>query len=184
MSKPRFKFLTGDINWQQYGAKFISQKFNNGEFDYFFVIEVMNWEDILGEREAKEIGKKYNIYLFVVAPSQVSEKEIDAAKSCCGCEDRKDLSVECLVEVLHSYGIYVVIFQIDTNNIKKGMKAAKEKAYTCEAFTFGFDLDKPVNGIGTTGWDALKGNITAGLYYPENQNNDNVKLCKKISGIA
>ena len=30
----KFKFLTGDCNVSQYGGKFISNKQNNGEFDY------------------------------------------------------------------------------------------------------------------------------------------------------
>jgi hypothetical protein len=52
----KFKFLTGDINWQTYGGKFISKKLNNGEFDHWLVIEVTNWANAVGEREAKAIG--------------------------------------------------------------------------------------------------------------------------------
>ena len=32
------KFLTGDINWTEYGGKFVTKKLNNGDFDYWLVL--------------------------------------------------------------------------------------------------------------------------------------------------
>jgi hypothetical protein len=42
--KVRFNFLTGDVNWSQYGGTWISQKFNNSDTDYWLVREIINWE--------------------------------------------------------------------------------------------------------------------------------------------
>ena len=41
MPKVRFTFLSGDCNWSDYGGKWISQKFNNGDFDYWLVRELI-----------------------------------------------------------------------------------------------------------------------------------------------
>jgi len=38
----RFKFLTGDVNWETYGGKWVSPKLNNGDFDYWLVLEFVN----------------------------------------------------------------------------------------------------------------------------------------------
>ena len=46
----RFSFLTGDMNFTRYGGKWISTRRNNGEFDYFFVVELLNWRETVGER--------------------------------------------------------------------------------------------------------------------------------------
>ena len=48
----RFSFLTGDMNYTTYGGKWISTRQNNGEFDYYFVIELLNWPETVGQREA------------------------------------------------------------------------------------------------------------------------------------
>jgi len=61
----RFTWLTGDMNWADYGGKWISQKLNNGDFDYFLVLEVWNWFESVGAKEAK-----YNVSLSIVSPSQ------------------------------------------------------------------------------------------------------------------
>ena len=37
----RFSFLSGDMNFTRYGGKWISTRRNNGEFDYYFVIELL-----------------------------------------------------------------------------------------------------------------------------------------------
>ena len=62
----RFKFLTGDVNFLDFGAKWISSKRNNGDFDYWLVIELINWAEAVGEKEAPA---RYNLSHCVVAPS-------------------------------------------------------------------------------------------------------------------
>ena len=41
----RFKFLTGDVNWQTYSGLFVSRRLNNGDFDYYLVLRVENWNE-------------------------------------------------------------------------------------------------------------------------------------------
>ena len=48
----KFRWLTGDMDFLTYGGKWISTRQSNGEFDYYFVIELLNWRETVGEREA------------------------------------------------------------------------------------------------------------------------------------
>ena len=129
MKKVTFKFLTGDVDYKTYSEKWIStKKYNSGKFDYWFVLELINWEDTIGEREAKEVGAKYNVSLFVVSPSKAGEEKIKRAMSCCGIEDAEvtSLNDEMKVELLHSYGVCTPVWYEDGNHFRKLMKRAKE----------------------------------------------------------
>ena len=64
----RFSFLTGDVDFATYGGKWISTRQSNGEFDYYFVIELLNWRETVGQREAPP--ETYNVSLSVVSPQE------------------------------------------------------------------------------------------------------------------
>ena len=157
----RFHFLTGDASPEVYGGKWISNRQSNGEFDYYFVIELMNWEEAVGERDAA--GKPtYNLSLTVVSPQQAGEKHLESAYSCCGIEDemletaKKNGSlVEVQVEALHAYAGGVPVWGEDGNNWRKLFKEARKQA-EISTIMFGFVMDRPVNRIGETGWEALR----------------------------
>ncbi len=181
-SKIRFKFLTGDVNWLDYGGKWISQRFNNGEFDWWFVLTLDNVEDRVGEREAKEVGAKYWVTVAVVAPEEFSDKE--GAVEGMGDEYTWDkLTPEMKVELVEQYAGGAQVFHAAGNNYKKLFKEARQKATESE-FLFGFAMDRAMNAIGSTGWDFLKGDITAGLRrYAESGKSDDPKmnLMKKLT---
>jgi hypothetical protein len=154
----RFKFLTGDSDYTTYGGKWISNVQNNGEFDYYFVIELINWRESVGERDAPK--EKYNVSLSVVSPQQAGEQNIKTAFECGGL-DNEMLSnaqsplAEIQVEALHAYAGGVPIWSANGNNFAVLMKQAHEEAGNASCL-FGFYLDKIVNGIGETGWERLK----------------------------
>lgn len=161
MSKPRFKFFTGDVNWQEYGGKFISQKFNNGEWNYWLIIEVINMFDACVERECKQDGQgKYCVSLMVVSPEAAGMANLLKAFECCGIDATKenlDNQLLC-VEALDSYGVHAQLESFSGNNINKLLKQIRRKALE-DNFLFGFAMDKPENRIGNTGWDFISGNI-------------------------
>jgi hypothetical protein len=100
----RYKFLTGNVNWQEYGGKFISPKQNNGDWNYWLVMEVINWHDATGD----ETKPKYYVTVSAVAPDAVSEDEKNRALQSCDMEDWyeetdwKDLT---MLQALVTYGI-------------------------------------------------------------------------------
>ena len=162
----RFSFLTGDVNYTTYGGKWISTRQSNGEFDYYFVIELLNWRETVGEREAPP--ETYNVSLSVVSPQEAQGK-IGAALDCCGITEATLQSAagngyrdSVLVEALYTYGVHTPVWSKDGNNWRALMGEARQEAGQCE-FLFGFYLDRPVNRIGTTGWESLRGDLTSAL---------------------
>src|SRR5208283_4751461 len=149
----RFTFLTGDINWMQYGGTWVSKKLNNGEFDYWLAIRIINWEDSCG-RDAPE--ETYNVELLSISLSEAGKDNLASAFRCCGLETERDaenrenplVQVECLL----SYGVYAHLWSADGNNAHKLLKEARNQAM-CTSGLYGFYMDKRQNAIGNSGWD-------------------------------
>lgn len=150
---PHFRFLTGDINFTTYGGSWVSRAFNNGEFDYYLVIELRNCREDSG----KETGATYEVSLSVVSPDRAGEHLAEAFESGGLPEElRGNKYVE--VEALYTYGISVRVWHGEGNNWRKLVTAAHRQALFVNSF-LGFYLDEPVNRIGNTGWDFLAGDI-------------------------
>lgn len=73
----RFKTLSGDVNWKDYGCKLVSPVQNNGDFDYYLVIDFTNMDDACGRDN--EGRARYSACVLCVAPSQVTREEMDRA---------------------------------------------------------------------------------------------------------
>lgn len=154
----RFTFLSGDTDPMAYGGKWVSQRLHNGEFAYWLVLEITNMEDAgCGEQG------KYNVSVSAVSPSQAGVKNMRAAADYCGIAIDEVTSQEQWVELLHSYGVSAHLWDKSGNNYSKLMSEAKRWSRQEGSLLFGFVMDRPVNAIGMTGWEALQGNITAGL---------------------
>lgn len=180
--KPRFRFLSGDNDWRSYGGKSISQRFNNGEFDYWLVLELINLYDACGEHEAKEMGGQYCVELSVVSPTQTHDTgQYEAAIESCGIQDLRDLTDEREVEILHSYGTKAVIYSGIGNNYSRLLKEARHEAYSTVNFMFGSRMDQPQNAIGATGWDFVKGDILRPLReVPADNEGTNIGILRKM----
>lgn len=147
----KFKFLTGDVDCAAtYGGKWMSNPQSNGEFTYYFVVELINWVESVGERDAPK--EKYNLSLSVVSPEQAGEENMRKAYNDC---DMLIDTPEMQVEALHAYAGGVPIWNSNGNNWQKLMKQARKEALVA-SMLIGFYLDRPVNRMGETGWEALK----------------------------
>ena len=154
----RFKFLTGDVNWQEYGGKFISKKLNNGEFDYYLIIEVVNWNE-----QERYPEYTYNVSLSAVSPIEAIESLQSAAESYgWTIEELESYGELAVVECLSSYGAQAHLWDDNGNNLKILMREAHRQAELAESL-FGFYMDRYQNRIGSTGWDFIKGDILGGL---------------------
>lgn len=158
--KRQFCFLTGDCNWREYGASWVSRRFHNGDWPYWLVIQLTNMEEACGRDN--EGQPRYNVALYAVSP-QAAQAELDKAFECCGTPEECRDNPLVQVEALHSYGVQALLWQDGGNNAHKLMRAARKEATMAEAFTFGFRMDCAQNRIGTTGWEAISGDLTAGL---------------------
>lgn len=174
----KFKFLTGDMNWKVYGGKFVSPKLNNGDFDYWLVLEVINMHEATGE----ENQPKYNVSLHAVSPDQAGQENLDKALESCGCPD-VELTDLIKVETLDSYGVHAVLWHENGNNLNKLLKAAREQAQ-CINGLFGFYMDRPENKIGSTGWEFIKGDLNSGLARIIDSGSTEGKILAKMHGIT
>ena len=149
----KFKFLSGYVNYRQYGGKWISKKLNNGDFDYWLVIKIDNVEDY-EEFEYKYIGE-----ILAVSPSQISKEKLDSAISSCGFSDEQieaGFSDEQTVDILSDYGIFAMLGSFSDNNFDRLASTLRKEAESRE-FLFGFYMDKAENMLGQTGWQLIRG---------------------------
>lgn len=138
----RFKFLSGDMDWKTYGGKFVSNRLNNGEFDYWLVINVINCLD--------------SVEIQAVSPDSVSREDKDRAISSCGWDSLDESNPLDMVQVLSEHGIFAQLWESSGNNIAKLMQAARREAQLIEML-FGFYMDRPENQIGQDGWGLIRG---------------------------
>jgi hypothetical protein len=159
----KWSILSGDVNWEDHGGKFVAGPFDNGDFQYWFVIEVFDWESMVGEREAADIDGTHNVCLSVVAPSECSADSLQSAFDSYGIDGGDMIGCPmALVDLLHGCGIRAVVHD-DNGSLKGLLRLAKQEARVCESIMFGFKMDAPQNAIGSTGWDLLRGDLLAGL---------------------
>ena len=170
----RFKFMSGDVDWQTYGGQFVSKRLANGydgkgavkgqdyDFHYWLVMDVRPNED--WEHGSKD--PKYWVSLAVVSPESADPKELQAAINSQGIPANELPGFMAdplfLVECLHSYSTAAYVWQGEGNNLSVLMKEARKEAQLVEML-FGFYMDRPQNMIGSTGWDCVKGDLLAGL---------------------
>ena len=153
-----FKFLTGGVNWETHGGKFVSKKLNNGDFDYWMVIEVINMNE-----HDRDPDFTYMVTLSAISPDEAGENNIKNALDCCGFNPELDrIDDMTKVQALSDYGVSAPLWDDGGDNLKELLKEAHKQANISEAL-FGFYMDPPKNRIGSTGWDFIKGDIDAGL---------------------
>lgn len=151
-----FKFLTGDVDWKEYGGKFVSKRLNNGEFDYWLVLDVCR-----GQNQTDE--DVYYLYMSAVAPSLLDEDKRKAALESFGLDedDEKRFLDEsgdvAWVEIASTYGYDMVVENNSGRNIRDLMQWARQTANYVEENFFDY-TDSLANMLGATGLDVLKGN--------------------------
>lgn len=157
----QFKMLIGDINWRVYGGKFVSKRLNNGEFDYWLVLEVINMWEATGD----ESGDQYAVQLLSVSPEQVKSDDLNRAFESCGLSSGDfDLNNPLIqVEALAEYGVYATLWSNTGNNIKSLLREAHKQA-NLSNMLFGFYMDRYQNRIGQTGWDVIRGQSVIEFY--------------------
>jgi len=153
-----WKFLTGDVNWEEYGGKFVLRVAKRR----FFIIDVLNWYETVGEDEAT---CEFNVSLDECDVSVLSEKNKEDLLSSCGWEgaDRTDPLV--WAEMMHSYGMKAPLWGEDGDDIEELMEEAKSAAAELldDPSLHAEYLQTPVNAIGSTAMEFMKGDLTSAM---------------------
>lgn len=154
-----FQFLSGDVDWQEYGGKWVSPKLNNGDWDYWLVIEFINFLDATGEMID---GLPYVIEISAVSPDAAGYSNVKHALESYGWSDQlegfKDPDPLLIIEALHGYGISAHLWSAPGDDADLMLDMAKDQADLVSGL-FGFFMDRPENKIGSTGWDFISGDI-------------------------
>ena len=147
MAIVRFSFLTGDINWAEYGGVWISQKLNNGDSDYWLVRGLVNGyecleyafalseeEELRAQNAGELIGKlspsgeyKYMCTLSSICPAEFTHGESAATFVGIGktWDEMTDFEK---VEAIHGYTSEFVEFRWYGNSYRSLFKACQQEA--------------------------------------------------------
>jgi hypothetical protein len=136
----KFKFLTGDVDWSVHGGTWISQKFNNGDADFWLVREILNWE----ERGESVADGKYTVSLSTISPDTFGLDSQNLAIRCSFGDKTSwdELTEESRVEALYAYGCYIVEESWNGNNYSLLFKECQAFA---DSFVEGCEILPPVD---------------------------------------
>ncbi len=144
-----FRFLSGDINWQEHGGLFMSRKLHNGDWPYWLIMEIQN---------GKDLGESDDYHVSIAAVSPVAAKaRLHEALMALGFNEENELVDDIdRVHALYDYGIYALLHAASGNSLQKLMREARRTAFIKNSL-FGFTMDAPLNKIGMSGWDCIEG---------------------------
>lgn len=137
-----------------------SEKFNNGDFDYWLILKIRYLPEYMGD----DAPAKYSVSLSALSITEAGPEGLKSAMDswCMENHDPAEIDNDMKIEILDDYGIGAPLWDKTGNNRRK-LKGEAQKEAEAVQVLFGFYMDRPVNRIGSTGWDFIKGDITAGL---------------------
>lgn len=152
------------LKFKQLGAEctskeWVSQKLNNGEFNYWLVIQIVSVEEYM-ERGGKFYGR-----VSAVAPSQLPEDQLErvcypnatmmAIAECAKLDAEDEIW---LVDQVFNNGVSPSLWQNWHNNALSLLLEAYKAAEHIEC-RFGYYMDNACNRMGATGWDLIRGDV-------------------------
>jgi hypothetical protein len=164
-----FRFLTGDVNFTDYGGKWYREIPGTNSLR-FHVIELLNWEEAIG-RDA-EGGSTYNVDLSEVDLGALSEDTLRSAMDSYGAEmwepgigaDHAKRQLLMLVECCHGYGCKAPLSSEDGNNWRTLMRdAVRESRALDDPKAHARAMAKPVNKIGSTAHEMMRNDFTSAM---------------------
>ncbi|GAG90025.1 unnamed protein product [marine sediment metagenome] len=115
----RFRELTNN----DYEIRSISKKLNNGDFDYWLVIEVLHMTEYVPNPDFK-----YMVTLQAVSPDEAGSEQLKSALECFGVDDDIELTDWLKVSLLSESGIYAQLWNDGGDNLKQLLKEAHRQA--------------------------------------------------------
>jgi len=179
----RFFRLGGDVNWSDYGGTWY-RRVGPGRYH---IMELINWIEACGEREAKEIGATYNVSLSEVDVAAASDKVKEEAKRSCGWEGMEEQvnNVELMwAEVLFQYGYKAPLWDKNGNNYSLLMKEAREESASLDdPEAHEAAMNRPVNKIGSTAREFMQGDFASAMDRGVREGRTDAKIMAKMHGV-
>lgn len=152
----KLSVLSGDINWRDYGSKWITKKLNNGDWDYYLIIELVNMEDASGDIS----DGKYAVMIHAIKPDH-SPKQMKEVYDVSGITEedvKNNYNTKGMLSAISDYGLQATLWSKMGNNADALLKEAKAQLPIINGL-FGFYMDRRLNAMGDTGWDFIEGNV-------------------------
>lgn len=148
---------TGDVNALDYGGKWIRET-SSGVFQ---IIRLDNMDEECGRDN--EGQARYHVDLSIVDLNTIPEKTIKSARESCGTPD--EAAPLWIAEACHSYGASALMWQDGSNNAHKLLRAARAEAHALakDAAALADRMDRPVNRIGSTAAEMMRGDLDAAI---------------------
>ena len=179
-----FRFLTGDMNWQDYGGKWYREIPGTNSLR-FHIMELMNWNEHESDPE-----NTYHCDLSVVDLGEIPEDTLKSSLSYCGWESDteldKDPKVATLmaIEACHGAGAKAPVWQDSGNNYRALMQEAREESRGLDdPDTYAQAMAKPVNAIGSTASEYMQGDISSGILRGVAENDPKAMLMLKLGMV-
>ena len=164
-ARRKFNLVYEDYDQVWFSKKEYEHNFPEDEdepkFKYRYAIKVIDMQYACGEEEFP--NPTYNIALsLVISPESLCEKQYNQVKDCCGYEEYVDgkSTGKTIVDYqsVLDYGTGCVCLEDEQVQGKLRMKQVRNEMMASiglkESFR-GFEMDKVINRIGSTGWDVI-----------------------------
>lgn len=133
------------------GLVYCSRAVDYGDWPFRYFLQLIATADYSREWAA---GGAYHVTLAAVSPAAAGPALVARAAASAGLP--ADAADEFVGEALLRYGVHAQLFAGQGTNRRALLRAARQRLRECEIF-FGFVMDRRVNALGATGWDAIRG---------------------------
>lgn len=177
MTDQNWKFLTGDVNWEDYGGKFYRRVETR-----FFIITVMNWFDAVGEDEATD---EFNVSVDMCDLSELNDANKKDLLQSCGWDGADEDDPLVWAEMMHSSGMRAPLWDANGDDIDSLMSEAKMEgdALIEDSDEFEERMNQPVNAIGSTAREYMKGDLDSAMVRGLKEGKPNAQIMAKMYGV-
>jgi hypothetical protein len=166
-----FHFLTGDMNWLDYGGKWYRKVADTR----YHVIDLTNMWEATGDKSAPQ----YNVSLFEV---DITSPLLKMAMSGYD-EDLQDNELV-KVDALATYGAGAPLWTSYGGNSKKLLAEARSESRSLDdPDKYEAAMSRPVNAIGSTAREYAAGDFQSAIARGVEQGKANAKLMAKLHGM-
>ncbi len=166
-----FRFLTGDVNWVDYGGKWYRKVADTR----YHVIDLTNMWDATGD----ESSPKYNVSMLEV---DITSPQLKNAMSGYD-EDLQDNELV-KVDALATYGAGAPLWTEYGSNYKKLLAEARSESRSLnDPEKYEAAMSRPVNALGSTAREYAAGDIHSAITRGVERGEANAKLMAKLEGM-
>lgn len=172
-----FTFLTGDVNFSEYGGKW----YRKGPTGTYHIIELINMWEATGEVNQD----KYVVELSEIDLSRVPQKTVKDALTCCGIESwtAGELTT---VEAISSYMGGAPMGQWHGGNYRQLLSEAKRESRRLERdhVYHASQMQRPVNRLGSTAVEYAAGDLNSALVRGIAAGDKSARIIGKMHGLT